>query len=277
MTINNLTKICKLVRADILKTSYLAHIGHVGSSLSIVEILAALYFQVLKIKPSSPGWQDRDRFILSKGHGALALYSILARRGFFPINLLETFCQEESKLLVHPEFNGLPGIDWASGSLGHGLSIGAGIAYGAKLMNKSFKVFVLISDAELNEGTIWEAALFAGFKKLDNLVVILDYNHSQGLGQTQNILDLEPVYAKWKAFNFDVTLVDGHNLAQLIKSFVSVNVSKNSKPKLFIAKTTLGKGISFMENDFRWHYYDPTYKDLEIGLKDLSLGIKVKN
>lgn len=262
-----LENICRSVRSDILNMSYKAGIGHIGSALSTVEILTTLYFGILNINPKKPNWKDRDRFILSKGHAAASFYSVLARKGFFSQDKLATFCQENSQLIVHPEFNGLSGIDFASGSLGHGLSVATGIAYGAKLLKKSFKVFVLVSDAEINEGSVWEAAMFAGHKKIGNLFAILDYNHSQGLGKTENILDLEPLIAKWKAFNFETEEVDGHDLTSIAKALK--RLTKSSKPKVLIAKTKIGKGVSFMEGDFRWHYYNLTKEQYNKALHEV--------
>lgn len=263
-----LIKMCQTIRRDMLTISHNAQIGHVGSSLSVIDLLTVLYFKILNIRINEPFWVDRDRFILSKGHAGAGLFTVLHHRGFFSREILDTFCKDGGKLMVHPEFNDLPGIDWGTGSLGHGLSVGVGIAYAAKLMKKNFKVYVLVSDGEINEGTIWEAALFAGHHKLDNLVVILDCNGSQGLGKTKDILNMEPLEDKWKAFNFNTSIIDGHNIKQIINSFQSI--PKNNKPSIVIAKTIIGKGVSFMEGEFCWHYYDPKPQHMILALKELK-------
>lgn len=265
--INNLEKICRQLRGDVMKISHKAHIGHVGSAMSVIEILTVLYFRVLNVFPKDPFNKDRDRFILSKGHAAAALYSVLYRKGFISQDELYTFCQNGSRLIVHPEWNGLVGIEHGSGSLGHGLSVGAGMAYAAKLLSLNYNTYVLISDSEIEEGAVWEAALFAGHHKLDNLTVILDYDGTQAMGRVKEILDLEPLDKKWKSFNFDVKVVDGHDLYGLEKAIKI----KTKKPKIIIAKTIMGKGISFMEDDFRWHYYDPKAEHLEKALKELKI------
>lgn len=270
-----LGKICLLVRRDMLTISHNVQIGHVGSSLSVIDLLTTLYFEILNIRPKDPFWENRDRFILSKGHAGAGLFTVLHHRGFFNKEILDTFCKDGGKLMVHPESNDMPGIDWGTGSLGHGLSVGVGMAYAAKLMNKSYKVYVLISDGEINEGTIWEAALFAGHHNLDNLIIILDRDGTQGMGNTKNILNLEPLEDKWKSFNFNTSIIDGHNIDQIIKTLKSP--SQNSKPKIIIANTIIGKGISFMEGDFRWHYYDPKPHHMQIALKELNESLRSKN
>lgn len=262
-----LKKIASMIREDVLRISYNANIGHIGSALSVVDILVALYFAVMNVKPKNPEWEDGDRFILSKGHAAAALDSVLFRKGYFTEDVLNTYCQDGAKLLVHPEWNGIPGIEAGTGSLGHGLPVGVGMAYGAKLLGKKYRVFVLISDAELNEGSVWEAALFAAHHDLGNLTVIVDYNGSQALGETKKILNLEPVVGKWKAFNFDTGVVNGHNLIDLVKE-----LKKNSKnkPKVVIAKTVMGKGVRFMENNFHWHYLNLSNDQFKSALEGLE-------
>ncbi len=261
-----LTEIARQIRRTILKISHNAHIGHIGSSFSIVDILITLYFSVLNVHPSDPQWENRDRFILSKGHAAAALYSILHKRGFFDRQTLETFCQDGSRLLVHPEYNQLPGIDAGTGSLGHGLSLGVGMAVAAKKLSKGYRTFVLISDGESEEGSVWEAAIFAGHHKLNNLTVIVDCNGTQGLGQTKDILNLEPLDQKWSSFGWEVTAVDGHNISQLLKAFSK----KSDKPHVILAGTIMGRGVSFMEGNFQWHYYDMNPQQLQAALEELQ-------
>lgn len=264
----DLGKTCKLVRQDILNISHNAQIGHVGSALSVVEILVCLYFDVLKIDPKNPDWEERDRFILSKGHAAAAYFSVLCRRGFFPEEQLNTFCKNGSKLMVHPEWNGLAGVEHGTGSLGHGLPVGVGMAYAAKLGLKNYQVFVLISDSEIQEGETWEAAMFAAHHKLDNLTVIVDYNKTQAMGKVNEILNIEPLEQKWKAFGFETMIADGHDLKVLIKSMKG---RRKLKPRVVIGNTVMGKGVSFMEGDWQWHYFDPKKEHLEKALEELKI------
>lgn len=262
----SLQQTAKQTRKTVLKISYNAHIGHIGSSFSIVDILTVLYFQILNIRPTEPQWEDRDRFILSKGHAAAALYTTLHKRGFFSQDVLYTFCLDGSKLLVHPEYNQLPGIDAGTGSLGHGLSVGVGMAVAAKKLTKDYRTFVLISDGESEEGSVWEAAIFAGHHRLNNLVVVVDCNGTQGLGNTKDILNLEPLDEKWRSFGWEVSKVDGHNIPQLLKAFSK----KTDKPHVILAGTVTGKGVSFMEGKFQWHYYDTNAEQLQLALEELS-------
>ncbi len=261
-----LPELAQQIRRDIITISHRAHIGHVGSALSVVEILTLLYHQVLHINPKNPKWKNRDLFILSKGHAAAALYAVLHQTGFISDAQLKTFCQDNSLLLVHPEFSELAGIDATTGSLGHGFPLAVGMAYGLQVQKRSERVYVLISDSELNEGTIWESALFAGHHKLHNLTVIIDYNHSQGLGPTNNIIRLEPLKEKWEAFGFKTEMVNGHDFSSLRKAFSR----ESNKPKCLIAETIIGKGVSFMEGDFHWHYYDPKDEHVDQAIKELS-------
>ncbi|MFA5932989.1 MAG: transketolase [Microgenomates group bacterium] len=269
----SLIKMCQIIKRDMLTISHNVQIGHVGSSLSVIDLLTTLYFKILNIRTNDPFWEERDRFILSKGHAGAGLFTVLHHRGFFNKETLDTFCQDGGKLMVHPESNGLPGIDWGTGSLGHGLSVGVGMAYAAKLMNKQYKIYVLISDGEINEGTIWEAALFAGHHHLNNLVVILDRDGTQGLGNTKDIINMEPLEAKWKTFNFSTSVIDGHNIDQITKALTNIS---DSKPNIIIANTIIGKGVSFMEGDFRWHYYDPKPQHMQIALKEIDETLNFK-
>jgi transketolase len=266
----DLKKLCKLVRQDVLTISHNAHMGHVGSSFSVIEILVVLYFSILNVSSKEPRDPNRDRFILSKGHAAAALFSVLFQKGFISKKEIETFCKNDSRLLVHPEWNGLSGVEHGTGSLGHGLSVAVGMAYAAKLLGKKFRVFVLVSDAEIQEGSAWEAALFAAHHKLDNLVVVLDYNGTQALGQVKEILDIDPIEKKWQAFNFETASIDGHDLKILTKTFKKF-YNEGKSPKIVIAKTVMGKGVSFMENDFCWHYYDLKSEHMTTALKELEL------
>ena len=253
----DLNSLSRELRKEILNISYRAKVGHVGSALSIIDILAVLYFRILKIDPKNPQLPGRDRFLLSKGHAAAALYTVLSRRGFFSKEELNTFCQNGTRLAVHPEDTSLPGIEYASGSLGHGLSFGTGLALGGKKEKNPFRVFVLMSDAECDEGSIWETAMFASHHRLDNLTAVIDYNQSQALGNVSEILSLEPFQEKWKSFGWQVEEINGHDLLALEGRLSRLPLQKD-KPSVFIARTALGKGVSFMENKLDWHYLTMT-------------------
>jgi len=237
------------IRQIILEQSKRAHVGHIGSALSITEIITALYRDVLNIP--DPNADDRDRFVLSKGHAALALYAVLYLKGWITQEQLDTFCGNDSQLGVHPE-HFLNGIDFSSGSLGHGLSIGAGAALAAKIRDATYRVYVLISDAECNEGSIWEAAQFAAQHRLTNLVTILDFNRQQAFGYTKDVLNQDNVAERWQAFGWHTISVDGHDTAALT---AAMQPNAEEKPTLVIANTTFGKGVSYMENQIKWHYF----------------------
>lgn len=243
----------KEYRKEILKIIECARRGHIGSALSIVEILRVLYEDTLSVRPKEPSWPDRDRFILSKGHGCLALYAMLAEKGFFPKDTLKTFCQFDSILGGHPDAGKIPGVEASTGSLGHGLPIGAGISLSAKLDKKAFRTFVLMGDGECNEGSVWEAAMFAAKHKLDNLTGIVDYNKMQCFGNTCEVLDLEPFADKWRSFGFEVREVDGHDVAALRKELSGVPFKKG-KPSLLVCHTLKGKGIKKLEANADWHH-----------------------
>jgi len=240
-------------RKEILKIIESARRGHIGSALSIVEILRVLYEDILKIDPKNPKWDARDRFILSKGHGCLSLYVVLAEKGFFPKDKLATFCEFDSILGGHPDAGKVPGVEASTGSLGHGLPIGAGIALSAKIDKKDFRTFVLMGDGECNEGSVWETALFAAKYKLSNLTAIIDYNKMQCFGNTCEVLELEPFAEKWKSFGFEVHEVDGHDVLALRKELSAVPFKKN-KPSMLICHTLKGKGIKKLESNADWHH-----------------------
>ncbi len=274
LKMNNLKQIARNLRRDILDISYKAQVGHIGSALSIIDILSVLYYKILNIDPADSKNVDRDRFLLSKGHAASALYAVLCRKHFFTETELFTFCQNGGRLAVHPENMSLPGIEYASGSLGHGLAVAGGLALAGKKKHKQYRVFVLLSDAECNEGSIWESALFAAQQKLDNLVVIVDYNKMQAMGRTEDIIQLEPFIDKWKAFGWGTLEIDGHNLSEMEKKLSQIPIQKN-RPNAIIAHTTLGKGISFMEDKLNWHYLTMTEEHFKNAIRELELqGIK---
>jgi transketolase len=228
---------------------------HIGPGFSIMEITATLYFGgVLRYDAKNPTWPDRDRFILSKGHGVLGFYTALAEAGYFPIELLNTFDTEESPLAGHPSMNVKLGIEASTGSLGHGLSLGVGMALSAKLNKKSYDTYVLIGDGESNEGMIWEAAMAASHFKVDNLVAVVDRNKLQADGLSRDIMDMGDMAEKWRSFGWEVAEVDGHNVSQLLDAFHRKHRPKG-KPYVIVAYTTKGKGVNMFENNKDWHHY----------------------
>jgi transketolase len=262
-------EIAKAIRKDILYMHSKSSTSHIGSSLSCIEILVSLYWDILKISPRDPYNENRDRFILSKGHACSSMYATLAKRRFFHEKILDTYCVNGGKLFGHVTRGIIPGIESSAGSLGHGLSIGIGMAVAGRYDRKNFRVFVLMSDGECNEGSVWEGALFAAHHKLDNLISIIDYNKLQAFGRTDEVISLEPFVEKWKSFGWAVKETDGHNFGQLIKILGSVPFEKN-KPSIIIAHTVKGKGISFMENKLEWHYKSPNQEILKIALEELN-------
>jgi len=245
------------IRRHAIEMTHLGKSSHIGAVLSIADILAVLYGGVLNVRPAFPKWKYRDRFILSKGHAGAGIYAVLAEAGFFSVDRLKSHCQNGSLLSGHVSHKGIPGVELSTGSLGHGLSVGTGMALAAKFDKKSFRTFVLLSDGECDEGSIWEAALFAGHHKLDNLIAIIDYNKIQSLGTVQDTLDLEPFADKWRAFGWSVASIDGHDHNSLKKVLTSLPLEKSGKPNCIIANTVKGKGVSFMENKVLWHYRSP--------------------
>jgi|SRR5579862_5037696 len=227
--------------------------GHIGSTLSLIEILRVLYDEVLSYDPKNPKWEHRDRCILSKGHGCIAQYVLLADKGFFDLAHLDTFCRFDSILGGHPEANKIPGIETSTGSLGHGLSVGFGFALAAKMKKRKNKVFVIMGDGEINEGSVWEAAMTIGKHKLNNLVAMVDYNKIQSAGPTQEIQDLEPLADKWRSFNFAVTEVNGHDVNDLSRVLQNLPLDEG-KPTAIICHTVKGKGIHFAEHNANWHH-----------------------
>jgi transketolase len=239
------------IRRAIVERSWCAHVGHIGSSLSIADILAALYGATLRSNGEDD--PDRDRFILSKGHAALALYAALKEAGQLSEEDLNTYCSDGTDLSGHPE-HALGPVEFSTGSLGHGLPVGAGVALGARLRGSPSRVFVLMSDAECNEGSVWEAAMFAAHHRLANLVAIVDANGQQALGRTSEVLDLEPLSKRWEAFGWGAREVDGHDPVALAGELEELDAGAD-RPHAFIARTTFGKGVSYMEGELQWHYW----------------------
>jgi transketolase len=256
------------IRSQTLRMVHRANASHVGSCLSMADLLAVLYGGVLRVDPAQPAWPDRDRFILSKGHGAAALYAVLAERGFFPTAWLDLHVQDGSPLLGHASHH-VPGVELSTGSLGHGLPVGCGMALAGKREEKPYRVFVLLSDGELDEGSNWEAILFAPQHHLDNLVAIVDYNKIQSFGSVKEVLDLDPLADKWRAFRWAVREIDGHDHAQIESALNSVPFEPG-KPSVIIAHTVKGKGVSFMEDQLAWHYRSPNAEQLAQALAGLG-------
>ena len=245
--------------------------SHIASILSMADILAVLYGEVLHYKPKEPKWTGRDRFILSKGHAGAGVYATLAESGFFPVEKLQTHYQDGSDLSGHVSHKGIPGVEFSTGSLGHGLPVAAGMALAAKINNKNNRAFVLLGDGECDEGSNWEAILFAAHHKLDNLVAIVDRNMLQSIYSTEETLSLEPFAEKWKAFGWNVVEVDGHNHEEILNACKAVSKVIN-KPLCVIASTIKGKGVSFMENNILWHYRSPQGSEYEAAMAELELN-----
>jgi transketolase len=237
--------------------------------LSIADLLAVLYGTILHQKPGEPEWPNRDRFILSKGHACAALYAVLAESGFFPLEWLERFYQNGSPLAGHATHKDVPGVEVSTGSLGHGLPIAAGMALAAKRDGKSYRVFCLLSDGECDEGSTWEAALFAPHHRLDNLTAIVDYNKIQSLGSVKEILDLDPLAEKWRAFGWAAREIDGHDLTAISDALTQVPY-ESGRPTCIVAHTVKGKGVSFMEDKLLWHYRAPLGEDYPRALAELG-------
>ena len=261
-----------LFRREILEVLHIAGSGHPGGSLSAVEILIALYYYKMNHKPSDPSWPDRDRLIISKGHATPVVYVTLANCGYFPKEELKTFRKLGSRLQGHVHSKA-PGVELNTGSLGHGLSVANGIALGAKLLGKNFKTYCLLGDGELQEGSIWEAAMNAPQQKLDNLCAIVDYNKVQENGPVNEIKNLEPIKNKWMSFGWHVIEVNGHDFKSLMSALDECGEIKG-KPSIVIAHTIKGKGVSFMEGQAKWHGKAPNKEQLEQALAELSRGIK---
>ncbi|MBI2859309.1 MAG: transketolase [Chloroflexi bacterium] len=269
LSIEELKAIARLLRRHIVTMLGKAGSGHPGGSLSCVEILTALYFKFLRHNPADPAWADRDRFILSKGHAAPALYATLAECSYFPVEELGTLRQLDSRLQGHADRNTTPGVEMTSGSLGQGLSFGIGCALAGRLDNRDYRTYVLLGDGECDEGQVWEAAMAAAHFKLENLVAIVDHNGLQIDGWNCDIMNIEPLDKKWAAFGWNVIEVDGHDFPQLIKAFEQTKLV-HGQPSVIIARTVKGKGVSFMENNVDFHGKAPTPAETERALQELA-------
>ncbi|WMM23742.1 transketolase [Tissierella sp. MB52-C2] len=264
-----LKEIARKIRVDIIEMLEASQSGHPGGSLSAVEILTALYFKEMNIDPANPKSEDRDRFVLSKGHGTPVLYGTLAERGFFPKEELKSFRKLGSMLQGHPDMKEIPGVDMTTGSLGQGLAAANGMALAGKLNNKDYRVYAVIGDGECQEGLIWEAAMLSAHYKLDNITVFLDYNGLQIDGPNKEIMNIDPIDEKFKAFGWNVLTIDGHSIDEIIRSIGEAKETKD-KPTIIIAKTSKGKGISFMENQVGWHGKAPSAEEAQKALEELG-------
>ena len=264
-----LEKMANEIRKDIVTAVHSAKSGHPGGSLSSADIFTYLYFEEMKVDPANPKWEDRDRFVLSKGHVAPGLYSTLAEKGYFPKEDLKTLRHTDSYLQGHPDMKHIPGIDMSSGSLGQGVSVAVGMAAAGKYDKKDYRVYTLTGDGEIQEGQIWEAAMWAGHRKLDNLVVIVDNNNLQIDGSVEDVCSPYPIDKKFEAFNFHVINIDGNDFDQIRAAFKEARETKGM-PTAIIAKTVKGKGVSFMENAAGWHGKAPNDEEYEIAMADLE-------
>ena len=260
-----------LIRRNGLEMAHLSRGSHIGSVLSVAEIIAVLYTRILRVDPKNPAWPDRDRLILSKGHAGSAVYAALAETGFFPVEQLKTHYANGSILSGHVSHKGVPGVEVSTGSLGHGLGIGVGMALGARMDQAPWRTYVVLGDGECDEGSVWESALQAAQYGLDRLTAIVDYNHMQSLTTVEKTLRLEPFEEKWRDFGWDVQSVDGHDTDALETAMKKAQAAEGSgKPQMILTHTVKGKGVSFMENNILWHYRTPQGEEYEAALKELE-------
>jgi len=260
------------IRKDLLQMIYNSGEGHTGGALSSVDILVTLYYRIMKIDPKNPKWDGRDRFVLSKGHSVEGYYAILADLGFFPKEELLSYRKFGSRLIGHPN-NKVPGVELNTGALGHGLSVAVGMALAGKMDGKNYRVYTLMGDGELAEGSVWEAAMAASNYELDNLIGIIDRNRLQISGNTEEVMKLESLRKKWTAFGWEVLEIDGHNIEKLVEVFEKIPIRKG-KPHVVIAHTVKGKGVSFMENDRKWHHGVPNGRQFERAMYELDLMLE---
>lgn len=265
----DLKEVTKQMRIDIIEEIAAAGSGHPGGSLSACDIMAVLYFDKMNIDPQNPKWEDRDRFVLSKGHVAPALYAALAERGYFDRSELKRLRKNDSFLQGHPDMKGTPGVDMSTGSLGQGLSVANGMAIAGKLDQKDYTVYVMLGDGEVQEGQVWEAAMSSAHYKLDNVIAFLDYNGLQIDGTNDEVMSIRPVDEKFRAFGWDVQIIDGHNTDEIAAAIDKAKEVKG-KPSMIICRTVKGKGVSFMENEADWHGTAPNKEQAEAALKEIK-------
>ena len=270
--IGELERLAREIRMRVIENSHRTQTPHLGSCLSCVDILVAAYFHTLRIDPKQPAHPDRDRFILSKGHGAAALFPVLALRGFYPVSMLDNYGEDGSLFAEHPPTpSHLPGIEAATGSLGHGLPMGLGMALAGRIHGRSYNVIALVSDGECNEGSIWESAMLAAAQRVERLCVVIDFNKWQATGRSREILALDPLADKWRAFGWNAVEADGHDMAALVRLLNKVP-DGSGKPLVVVAHTVKGKGVSFMEDDNNWHYRIPKAEEVEAARKELGVA-----
>ena len=269
--VKNLDRIAAELRGEAIGLSHRAKTPHLGSSLSCLDLLAVLYWEFLRIDPKKPSSPDRDRFILSKGHAALALYVTLCRRGFFSPQFIADYAKDGAALAEQPAPDCSPGVEWATGSLGHGLSVGVGMALAARIQKRSYRTVVLLSDGECNEGSVWEAAMFAAAQKLGSVTVLVDYNKWQATGRSEEVMALAPLRDKWEAFGWESYEVDGHDFAEIRAALACGELPDRPKPLAIVAHTIKGRGVSFMEDDNNWHYRIPNAEELAAARKELGV------
>lgn len=257
------------IRKYAIEAIYSAHSGHPGGSLSVADVVAYLYFHELHIDPANPGWEERDRFVLSKGHAAPAVYAALAMRGFFPVELLRSLRHLGSPLQGHPDMRGVPGIDMSTGSLGQGISAACGMALSAKLFHQDYHTYAILGDGELEEGEVWEAAMFAGYYKLDNLTAYVDFNGLQSDGTVLNIMSPLPIAEKFRAFGWNTLEIDAHDMDSIDAAYTIAKTVKD-KPTIIVAKSIKGKGVSFMEDEVAWHGSAPNQVQYEQAIQELN-------
>lgn len=267
--IAELQKTAVQLKLDILEEVFNAASGHPGGSMSIAEILTYLYFVEMNVDPKNPKMEDRDRFVMSKGHCAPALYAVLAEKGYFPKEDLKTLRKIDSYLQGHPDMKGVPGVDMTTGSLGLGISAACGMALSGKIYNKDYRVYAILGDGELGEGQVWEAAMFAGHYKLDNLCAFIDYNGLQIDGKTEDVMNSNPIDEKFKAFNWNVIVIDAHDFGQIEAAVENAKKTKG-KPTMVVCKSIKGKGVSFMENQAGWHGKAPNAEEYAKAVEELK-------
>lgn len=271
MELERLQDIAREIRGRIIANSHKTKTPHLGSCLSCVDILVAVYFHALRIDPAKPNDPDRDRFILSKGHGAPTLFHVLAKRGFYPEEALEPYGQNGGVFAEHPPTpDQLPGVEAATGSLGHGLPIALGMALAGRAQQKGYQVIALLGDGECNEGSVWEAAMMAAAQQVDNLTVFVDFNKWQATGRSEEVMALNPLVDKWRAFGWDACEVDGHDMSRLV-DVLARERNAAGKPFAIVAHTVKGKGVSFMEDDNNWHYRIPSEEELALAHEELGI------
>lgn len=271
LSASELETLARRLRGQLVQMSHAARAPHVGSALSCVDILVAAYWGALRVDPRQPQEPGRDRFILSKGHAAAALYAVLAERGFFPREWLATYGQPGSRLPEQMSPGCVPGVEVATGSLGHGLSLGAGMALAGRIQRREHRVWVVLSDGECNEGSVWEAALFAAARRLTNVLAVVDFNRWQATGRSEEVLALSPLADKWAAFGWQVQEVNGHDLVELQRA-IDRWVQSGEGPACIVARTIKGRGVSFMEDDNNWHYRIPTAEEVRAAQVELGLA-----